>query len=320
MSKLALFVLQSRVFEVKVPSLGSQRCSKFVRSISQSSGGWEEGKIEHKGKPSRMNELGVPGTKNATRIYLPKKLSVFVPRWPTKEEFYDLSRYLPNFDNLDDTTLPGGNPYRKYDVIVDQPIANENVLNAPDPELEAGFSESLGITFETFKKLKKKVLIIKRTSTTTAKGKIPSMNALVVVGNGKGAAGFGEAKNDEIGNAILKATNRAIKNMAQFERYDNRTIYHDIHYKFKATELKLFARPPGFGVRTNHNIHEICQCIGISDLAGKVYGSRNSTNVIKAFFGALLTQKTPSEIAKSRGKKMVDVQFQYYGIKTKYSD
>ncbi|KAJ9076231.1 28S ribosomal protein S5, mitochondrial [Entomophthora muscae] len=154
----------------------------------------------------------------------------------------------------------------------------------------------------------------------TAKGKIPTMTALVVVGNGSGGAGIGEAKNEEAGKAIKKATERAIKNMIQFDRYDNRTIFHDIEHKFKATKLKLFARPPGFGVRTNHNIHEVCHCLGITDLAGKVYGSCNPMNVIKAFFDALLSQNTPGNIAKSRGKKIVDVQYQYYGVKTKYDD
>ncbi|KAI9293530.1 hypothetical protein K502DRAFT_350921 [Neoconidiobolus thromboides FSU 785] len=175
------------------------------------------------------------------------------------------------------------------------------------------YSSDLGITPEMFKRLKKKVLIVKRTVNMTSGGKIPSMSALVVVGNGIGAAGYAEGKGDSAEKAIKKATQRAIKNMVQFERYDKRTIYHDLELKFKATKLKLFARPPGFGVRTNLYIHEICQCIGITDLGAKVYGSLNPMNVIKCFFEALQNQRTPDQIAKARGKKLVDVQYMYYG-------
>ena len=69
----------------------------------------------------------------------------------------------------------------------------------------------------------------------------------------------------------------------------------------------------GFGCRANHYIHEICRCIGIQDLSGKVRGSRKPMNVIKATFEALSNQKMPQDIAKMRGKKVTDVQGIYYG-------
>lgn len=69
----------------------------------------------------------------------------------------------------------------------------------------------------------------------------------------------------------------------------------------------------GFGCRANHYIHEICRCIGIQDLSGKVRGSRTPMNVIKATFEALSSQRLPEDIAKMRGKKLVDVQRTYYG-------
>ncbi|RKP38380.1 ribosomal protein S5 domain 2-type protein [Dimargaris cristalligena] len=127
----------------------------------------------------------------------------------------------------------------------------------------------------------------------TRKGKMPSMYALVVVGNGEGAAGYGEAKSEEVADAVRKATVRAIKAMEFIPRYDNRTIFHDIKHKFKATHIDLFARPPGFGKRVNPYLYEICYCAGIEDIAGKVNGSRNPMNVIKGMFEALQTQRTP---------------------------
>ncbi|KAI8324862.1 hypothetical protein GQ54DRAFT_295858 [Martensiomyces pterosporus] len=180
-------------------------------------------------------------------------------------------------------------------------------------EGELFWSEDLLIPYEQFKKLSKKTLVVKRTVQMTRKGKIPSMYAMVVVGNGKGSAGYGEGKNAEVSKAVLKATRQAIKNMQHFPRYDDRTIYHDIEHKFKATKLQLWARRPGFGCRVAPMIHEVCECIGIQDLAGKIHGSRNPMNVIKATFEALQTQRIPTELAKARGLRLLDVNHRYYG-------
>ncbi|KAJ1977762.1 28S ribosomal protein S5, mitochondrial [Dimargaris verticillata] len=175
------------------------------------------------------------------------------------------------------------------------------------------WSESLGIPEEQYKRLMKRILHVRRTSNMTRKGKMPSMYALVVVGTGRGVAGYGEGKGEEVADAVRKATSRAIKNLTYFPRYDNRTIYHDINHKFKATDMTLLARPPGFGRRVNPYIYEICYCLGIQDIAGKVSGSRNPMNVIKCFFEAMQTQRTPEDLAMARGKKLVDVNRVYYG-------
>ncbi|KAJ2001319.1 28S ribosomal protein S5, mitochondrial [Coemansia thaxteri] len=175
------------------------------------------------------------------------------------------------------------------------------------------WSEDLLIPYEQFVKLSKKTLVMKRTVQMTRKGKIPSMYAMVVVGNGMGSAGFGEGKSAEASKAVMMATRQAIKGMQHFPRYDDRTIYHDIEHKFQATKLMLWARRPGFGCRVAPVIHEICECIGIQDLAGKIHGSRNPMNVIKTLFGALQTQRIPSDLARARGLRLVDVYHRYYG-------
>jgi ribosomal protein S5 len=38
-------------------------------------------------------------------------------------------------------------------------------------------------------------------------------------------------------------------------------------------------------------------------------------NVVKATFRALETQKLPEDLAKARGKKVVDLYRTYYGVK-----
>lgn len=68
----------------------------------------------------------------------------------------------------------------------------------------------------------------------------------------------------------------------------------------------------GFGVRTQHLIFEMARAAGITDLAGKVWRSRNKMNVCKATWHALLKQKLPEDVARARGMKMVDVRKVYY--------
>ena len=65
----------------------------------------------------------------------------------------------------------------------------------------------------------------------------------------------------------------------------------------------------------NNNIHEVCRCIGISDLYCKVIGSQNPMNVIKGTFEALGSQKRPIDIARMRGQMVADVEMTYYGTK-----
>lgn len=52
---------------------------------------------------------------------------------------------------------------------------------------------------------------------------------------------------------------------------------------------------------------------GIHDLSARVPRARNKMNVVKATYKALMSQKIPDEIARGRGKKLVDVRKVYYG-------
>jgi small subunit ribosomal protein S5 len=75
----------------------------------------------------------------------------------------------------------------------------------------------------------------------------------------------------------------------------------------------LLTLVPGFGIRTQHLIFEIARCAGIRDLAARVGRSRNKMNTVKATVECLMAQKLPEDIARARGKKMVDVRKVYYG-------
>ncbi|TPX60742.1 hypothetical protein PhCBS80983_g01575 [Powellomyces hirtus] len=162
-------------------------------------------------------------------------------------------------------------------------------------------------------RLMKRVLHVRRVARVNSGGKVRSVSALVVVGNGNGAAGYGEGRAVEAAAAVLKATRNAEKNMTSFYRFNNRTIFNNIDFNWHKVRLQLRSAPPGYGVVANNHIHEICRCIGISDLGAKVHGSRNPLNVIKATFEALHRQRRPEDIARARGSKVMDVELTYYG-------
>jgi small subunit ribosomal protein S5 len=56
----------------------------------------------------------------------------------------------------------------------------------------------------------------------------------------------------------------------------------------------------------------MANCAGIFDLAARVTRARNPMNTVKAAYKALLSQKDPEDIARGRGKKLVDVRRVYY--------
>src|SRR6185503_19180234 len=72
-----------------------------------------------------------------------------------------------------------------------------------------------------------KLVHINRVSKTVKGGKRFGFAALVVVGDGKGRAGFGHGKAREVPEAISKATAAAKKAMIRVPLRDGRTLHHD---------------------------------------------------------------------------------------------
>jgi small subunit ribosomal protein S5 len=172
--------------------------------------------------------------------------------------------------------------------------------------------DKTGMKMEDIAKLRRRTLIRNFVSNQIRTGKIRSMYMLSVVGNGNGMVGFGEGKSVDPSIASNMAFIQAIKNMMPVDRFENRTVYGELEAKFGASKVTLRARPPGFGVRANYYVHEVCQCAGITDVSGKVRGSMNGMNVVKAVFEALRRQRLPSTIAKQRGMHVIDVRERYF--------
>ncbi|BCR88590.1 mitochondrial 37S ribosomal protein uS5m [Aspergillus chevalieri] len=160
--------------------------------------------------------------------------------------------------------------------------------------------------------LRTKTLVAHSVVNQTRLGKVRRQYCLSIAGNGDGLLGIGEAKSEEAPDAALQSKYRAIRNMQPILRYENRTIFGDVLGKVGAVELKLMNRAPGFGLRCQHLIFEMCRAAGIHDLAARVDRSRNPMNTVKAAYEALMSQRNPEDIARARGKKLVDVRKVYY--------
>ena len=152
-----------------------------------------------------------------------------------------------------------------------------------------------------------KLVHINRVSKTVKGGKRFGFAALVVVGDGKGRAGFGHGKAREVPEAISKATAAAKKAMIRVPLRDGRTLHHDGLGHFGAGRVALRAAPAGTGIIAGGPMRAIFESLGVADVVTKSVGTSNPYNMIRATFEALGEQTSPRSVAQRRGKKIADL-------------
>ncbi|KAI9438601.1 hypothetical protein H4582DRAFT_1949679 [Lactarius indigo] len=191
----------------------------------------------------------------------------------------------------------------------------------------------LPLSRRELEKLHRFPLIRRRVTQQTGKGKIHRQGVLVVVGNGNGLVGYGEAKHDDPSRATGRAFAMAVRNMDYVDRFEGRTIWTEMSSKLGATRIILRPRPVGFGLHCNPNVHQVLKAAGIKDISAKVWGSRNPLNVIKLLFRMLHAGNAPlamgngiggpgrkldkgsgvrgkQEIERERGRKLINLRTQ----------
>ena len=107
-----------------------------------------------------------------------------------------------------------------------------------------------------------KLVHINRVSKTVKGGKRFGFAALVVVGDGKGRAGFGHGKAREVPEAISKATAAAKKAMLRVPLKEGRTLHHDGIGHFGAGLVNLRSAPQGTGMFGMVNAIQRLETIG----------------------------------------------------------
>ncbi len=155
--------------------------------------------------------------------------------------------------------------------------------------------------------LQEKVVTIKRVTKVVKGGRTFRFSALVVVGDGNGYVGVGLGKAMEIPNAIEKAIQDAKKNLIYIERNDADSIYHEFVGEFGSARVLLKPAREGTGVIAGGPARAVLELAGVRNIRTKSLGSNNKKNVVHATIEALASLKTPSEVAKLRGKTVEEL-------------
>jgi len=149
--------------------------------------------------------------------------------------------------------------------------------------------------------LNEKLIHINRVAKTTSGGRSMSFSALMVVGDGNGHIGFGQAKAKEVPEAIRKASEIAKKSLIFVPRKDG-TIYYQVIGRQDASRVLLKPASEGTGVIACSAVRAMLDAAGVKDILTKSLGSRTSLNVVRATFNGLKSLQSPEQIAARRGK------------------
>lgn len=161
------------------------------------------------------------------------------------------------------------------------------VIEQPDKNIDKKLEE---------KEFTEEVIQVDRITRVVAGGKRMRFRAAVVIGDQKGKVGIGVAKANEVILAVQKAIKKAEKEVISVPII-NDTIPHEVRVKVGSAQLLLKPCPKGTGIIAGGVVRSVAEAAGIKNLIGKILGSQNKINNLKALilaFKSLRPIKIPA--------------------------
>lgn len=150
-----------------------------------------------------------------------------------------------------------------------------------------------------------RVISVDAVRKTTKGGRVNRFRALVVCGNGYGAAGFALGKAETVRKAIQKAYAGSKRRWVAMERAEDNGLYHDVLGKKNNTRVLLRRCKPYNGITAGGVVRGIMEAFGIDNVTSKVIGRTTKSSVVYATFDALSRHQTPREVSEKRGRKII---------------
>ncbi len=140
--------------------------------------------------------------------------------------------------------------------------------------------------FKKEREFDQRIVDLARVTRVMAGGKRLRFRATVVVGDKRQRVGIGIGKGADVTLAISKAVKVAEKNMINTPIV-NTSIPCEVKEKFKAAKILLKPAKPGTGIIAGGAVRTVLELSGLKDVVGKIYGSKNKINNVKATINAL---------------------------------